>query len=77
MGAFLSEGHHFKGVPQLFGGRLLQTIPLGPPLLMGTQVYLKKDRKDVQVERAACLMQCPVNLLLLALYFFNFLNFNV
>jgi len=28
-GAFLSEGCHFKGVPQTFGGQLPQTGPAG------------------------------------------------
>ena len=33
--------------------------------LMSTQVYLKRDKEDVQVECTTCPMQCPVGLFLL------------
>ena len=32
---------------------------------VSTQIYLKREREAVQVERATCLMQCPLNLFLL------------
>jgi len=41
-------------------------------LRMSTQLYLQRDREDVQVERAICPMQCPVNLFLLCIAFKKF-----
>jgi len=32
---------------------------------MRTQVYLKRDKEEVEVERDTCPMLCPVNLFLL------------
>ena len=63
-------------IPQIFLGEELRGVRVacpchhevssGPPYgcVMSTQIYLKRDRQDVQVERAICLMQCPLNLFL-------------
>jgi len=43
--------------------------------LVSTHIYLKRDREDVQVERATCHKQCPLNLFLLHTALFQFSMF--
>ena len=60
-------------IPQIFLGEELRVVRVAYPCYhkrrtgphLSTQIYLKRDKEDVQVERATCLMQYPLNLFLL------------